>query len=1243
MRRTYADRFVSDTVAPSSEPVTPTLELLWQDDASAYAFARMADGSVSAGGLHMGMPAVADVAHAGHGISARRLELDELLALEADPPPGVEQGGTARVAFAVLDVARRSVADGLVHPHLQAADGRWHALWGATLDDHVRAELDAIAHAAPAASAEAFDGDTQAFVDDLYGCAVDELARRALRDAGVGLSVTSPRVAGAAEHFLSGLAAPGPELPAGAGYPALERRVAAWVDGGLARRSRAPWNLGLRLDESDGGPVDGGADAPPVVLELWLEAADDPTLALPASLLTGGADEVFAFLRESDPRRALDLRLATIGPVLADAGIVLDGDPPSQVELDAEQVRAFLRQAMPRLEELGVPVRLPREWVASSSRVRVNLVATGSPATSSGLLTRDAIASFDWRLAIGDVELTEEELRELAAAKEPLIRLRGKWHALRASEVERALRFLDGRSRSAGVVELVRAVAGLETDEAGVELGEIRLDESLDELLAGAGERRFRPLPTPAGMRHDLFPFQERGHGWLRLLGDLRVGGILADDMGLGKTVQAIATLVSEREEAGAEVGPTLVVCPMSVAQQWVREIARFAPGLVVHLHHGPSRLADQAFVDAARSSDVVVTSYDVATRDVELLARVAWDRLLLDEAQDAKNPRTKRHRALRRIPRRRTLALTGTPIENRLGELWAIMDLVNPGLLGSREAFERSLARPIEARGDARALERLRSLVGPFVLRRAKDAPEVDLELPPITITKVECRLTVEQASLYRATVDRWMPRIERHERTFDRRGAVLAMLGQLKQVCNHPELILPTGRPLDGRSGKLERLVEILAGLPPADKALVFTQYPGFDRLAPHLAARLDRDVGLLPRRALGSRTGRARRPVRVGERPHRARRLAPRRRPRAQPPGREPRRPFRSVVEPGSRATGDGPCPPTGPAQAGVRVEPRLHRDPRGADRRAAGLEARARGAGHVRPRRRLARRPRPRCDPLGGRPRPRGDRGGGLTPVQLNDGLPLTVVTEGARIGEGPWARWLASAVVPDESSARAERGRELARAGAVSDVAVGPGSISARVAGSSGGSYAVSLEAAPIPGRIWAEAVRAARGRSILEPGVEGATQSVHLAHLLETEQREPLVPPTRSIRSSCTCPDRERSSVCKHVAAVAFTMADAIDRDPALLLRWRGCAPVEPPASRSGDPWLAGPLPAPRSPRALPPGIVVKRLGRSGIRVGGRDLADVLEPAYRAFAATARRGSEPRPVIIETWSSDSAS
>jgi non-specific serine/threonine protein kinase len=836
---------VSEPVLSAPVVDRATLEILWQEDASACLVVREPDGTLSAGALDLGLPAVVEIGHAAQTAAGRRIELEELVSLTERGPVGLELGGTARTVHAVIEVARRSVASGLVHPHLEAGDGRWHALWGATLDEHVRDELDAIAHAAPAAAADAFDGDTEAFVHDLYGCAVDELARRALRRAGVTLATPSLRSPGAAEHFLAGLAGRSPELRAGAGYPALERRLGAWVDGGLAHRSRAPWSLGLRLDESDVGAPSEDA-APPVVLELWLEAADDPTLALPASLLDEGADEVFRFLRDSDPRRALELRLATIEPILAAAGIRLDDATTTRVELDPDAVRAFLRHAMPKLEELGVPVRLPRAWVASSSRVRVNLVATGSPAVSSGFLSRDAIASFDWRLAIGDVELTEDELRALAAAKEPLFRLRGKWHALRAGEVERALRFLDARGRDVGVVELVRAVTGIETDEAGVELGEVRLDERLEALVADTSERRYRALPTPAGLTHDLFPFQERGHGWLRLLGDLGVGGILADDMGLGKTVQAIATLVSERLDADAEVGSTLVVSPMSVTQQWAREIARFAPALRVHLHHGPARLRGEEFLRAAQASDVVVTSYDVATRDVALLGRMVWDRLVLDEAQDAKNPRTKRHRALRRIPRRRALALTGTPIENRLGELWAIMDLVNPGLLGSLEAFERTLARPIEARRDPLALERLRALVGPFVLRRAKDAPEVDLELPPITITKVPCHLTVEQASLYRATVDRWMPRIETHERSFDRRGAVLAMLGQLKQVCNHPELVVPTGRELDGRSGKLERLVELLAAVPENDKALVFTQYPGFGRLPTHLATRLDREVG-------------------------------------------------------------------------------------------------------------------------------------------------------------------------------------------------------------------------------------------------------------------------------------------------------------------------------------------------------------------------------------------------------------
>jgi superfamily II DNA or RNA helicase len=821
------------TPTPETAAVT-VLELLWQEDATAFAVLRDPDGELAPAPLDGGLPAVADVARAGHGVAGRRLSLTELLDLDAGV---LELGDTARTVLAVVDAARRGVAEGLVHPHLEPSDGRWHALWGATLDDVATDELERIAAAAPAVCADPFDGDLDAFVHDLYACAVDELARRAVRAAGLQPQngVRSP---GAAERLVAGLLGGEAELPAHSGYAALERRLSAWVDGGLAHRSRAPWNVGLRLSQQESGENDGA-----VVAALWLEAADDPTLALPASLLRNGEDAVFSFLRDGDPRGAIERRLAAARPILTAAGLpVLDTDDPEAV-LDDDQVRALLRDAMPKLEQLGVPVLLPREWVSSPSRVRVNLVAT-APGRSSGLLTREALARFDWRIAIGDVELTEDELAELAAAKEPLVRLRGRWHALRAADVERALRFLDTRSRDASVVDLARALAGVETDEAGLELGRVTLDDALAELVDG-DERRYRPRPTPAGMRHDLFPFQERGHGWLRLLGDLGAGGILADEMGLGKTVQAIATLVSERED-GVAAGPTLVVAPMSVTRQWERELARFAPDLAVHVHHGPERLAGPKLEARATASDVVITSYDVVSRDLDTLERVPWDRLILDEAQDAKNPATKRHRALRRIPRRRALALTGTPIENSLGELWAIMDLVNPGLLGSREAFERTFARPIEAGRDARALERLRGLVGPFLLRRAKDAPEVELELPPITIAKQPCLLTVEQASLYRATVDRWMPRIEEHERRFDRRGAVLAMLGQLKQVCNHPELVLPSGRPLEGRSGKLERLVELLRALPKDDRALVFTQYPGFGRLAPHLTERLGVEVG-------------------------------------------------------------------------------------------------------------------------------------------------------------------------------------------------------------------------------------------------------------------------------------------------------------------------------------------------------------------------------------------------------------
>ncbi|MDX6452565.1 MAG: hypothetical protein QOH16_2614 [Gaiellaceae bacterium] len=815
-----------------------SLEVIWRAG-SAYAFVRGDGDAFTDGGLQAGEPGLVHLLD--FEIDARRLTVPELIEFAADPPADLELGDSAKGVFALVELAQRSVSEGMVHPQLTRGGGSWYAFWGSTLADHIQARLDEIATALPLVAAEGFHSDRDATVGDLYPQLVDQIARDRIVAAGVRLGDPNRRRT-ATEAFLQALSSEDPELPANSSYASLERRISRWVDDGLAEVKDTTWRLALHLDER---PRNG------LALELWLHAGDDPTLALPVSMLWEGGEDGFAFVRGGDPLGDLEEQLAALRPLLATEGIEFDDEEPVDAELDAETASYFLRQLMPQLEQRNVSVLLPAAWLRAPTRLRANMTATSEARTSSGLLSSSVLASFDWRLAVGDTELSDEDLRALAAAKSPVVQVDGQWQAVRPADVKRALRFLERRRQGVGFVDLVRAVSGLETDEAGLELGSVQLDASLDELLSGK-DARFRPRPTPKGMRHELFPFQERGHGWLRMLGDLGIGAILADDMGLGKTVQAIAMLVSEREELAANgqsadaLGPTLVVCPMSVARQWVAEVERFAPGLRVHLHHGSDRLANEELQRKVREVDVVVTSYDIATRDVDVLAEVQWDRLLMDEAQDVKNPATKRARALRTLPARRRVAMTGTPIENRLSELWAIMDILNPGLLGSREWFNRIFAQPIEAERDEVALERLRAVVQPFILRRAKDEPEVELDLPPITVEKDYCKLTIEQASLYQATVDRWFPRIESHDDRFGRRGAVLAMLGHLKQVCNHPEMLMHTGRPLEGRSGKLERLVELLQEVPAGDKSLVFTQYPSFDRLVPHLAERTGRKVG-------------------------------------------------------------------------------------------------------------------------------------------------------------------------------------------------------------------------------------------------------------------------------------------------------------------------------------------------------------------------------------------------------------
>jgi SNF2 family DNA or RNA helicase len=385
-----------------------------------------------------------------------------------------------------------------------------------------------------------------------------------------------------------------------------------------------------------------------------------------------------------------------------------------------------------------------------------------------------------------------------------------------------------------GLLEAMRMGLGGEAQVGGLPIDGVETDDWLREWLEKFNQSdKLEVLPPPEGLVAQLRPYQEYGYSWLTFLRRWGMGACLADDMGLGKTIQTIALLLREKESAGNLSAPALLIAPTSVVTNWEREIGRFAPGLQAYVHRGADRLKGRAFREAIKDQDVVLTSYPVARLDAESLQSIQWSALILDEAQNIKNPDTKQTQVIRKIEADFRIALTGTPVENRLSELWSIMHFLNPGYLGARKAFRENFALPIERYQDKAALEQLKALTTPFILRRVKTDPRVISDLPEKVETKVYVTLTEEQATLYEAVVQDVMQEIESEE-GFKRRGLVLSMLMQLKQICNHPvQYLHQTGKnaadvSLDNRSGKLERLGELLEEiLADGDRVLIFSQF--------------------------------------------------------------------------------------------------------------------------------------------------------------------------------------------------------------------------------------------------------------------------------------------------------------------------------------------------------------------------------------------------------------------------------
>ncbi|NPV54092.1 MAG: DEAD/DEAH box helicase [Firmicutes bacterium] len=409
------------------------------------------------------------------------------------------------------------------------------------------------------------------------------------------------------------------------------------------------------------------------------------------------------------------------------------------------------------------------------------------------------------------------------------------------------------------------------------------LREFIENLKHG---ERMEELSQPEDFRGRLRPYQVRGYSWLWFLRNHNIGACLADDMGLGKTIQVIALLLQNKlqsklrnklqnklwnklctqddgrdddsqndsqHDSGAHEGrrpmPVLLICPTSLVGNWQREISRFAPSLRVMIHHGMNRLTGEDFKKEAGDNDLVISTYSLARRDEAELAQVDWDGIILDEAQNIKNASAQQTQSIRRLTAGFRVALTGTPVENRLSELWSIMEFLNPGYLGSLASFRERFSIPVERYGDHDAAERLRRLVTPFILRRLKTDPRIIQDLPEKQEMKVYCNLTKEQATLYEAMVRDMMMKIEGSS-GIERKGAVLAALTKLKQVADHPALFLGDNSVLDGRSGKLARLREMLEEISDSgERAIIFTQFARMgEMLRDYLQDAFDREVFFL-----------------------------------------------------------------------------------------------------------------------------------------------------------------------------------------------------------------------------------------------------------------------------------------------------------------------------------------------------------------------------------------------------------
>lgn len=655
------------------------------------------------------------------------------------------------------------------------------------------------------------------------------------------------------DHWLNALVTEEPILPDDQDdLNELYRQVRQWRKP-ISLSTNTPFRLCLKLDEPP--RLKEGADSAKAKwkVKFYFQSHNDPELLIPSEHVWKPTAEE-ANVLNTDFFDAKEFLLSSLGmasticPRIEES---LHQDAPVGYKLDTDGAYEFLTDRVLALEQAGFGVITPGWWThkGSKNRLGTKAILKGSGAKKSKKGTTfglDHVLEFDWQVTLGGEKVTREELAALAKSQVPLVQMRGHWIQLGEKEIERAMSLTSDEHKAvASLRDVVQMALGSAKSPEDFKFDGIEASGWVEDFLQQLdGSSTFEELEVPKGLVGELRPYQLRGYSWLAFLKKWGLGACLADDMGLGKTVQALTMIQHDFENGNRK--PYLIICPTSLTGNWQKEAKRFTPGLDTLVHHGVNRNKGAAFKKDAEKFQIIISSYSLLHRDIEILKTIDWAGTILDEAQNIKNPKTKQARSARAIKSEYRVALTGTPIENNVGDLWSIMEFLNSGFLGTQADFKKNFLLPIQANRDEQVIDRLKKLSGPFILRRLKSDKTIIKDLPGKMEMKVYCNLTKEQAALYQNLVDDVESALESTD-GIQRKGLVLATLTKLKQICNHPAQYLSEKQNYENRSGKLARLTEMLEEIIEVDeRALIFTQFVEMGKIMQaHLQETFGREV--------------------------------------------------------------------------------------------------------------------------------------------------------------------------------------------------------------------------------------------------------------------------------------------------------------------------------------------------------------------------------------------------------------